>query len=333
MRYNKRYAIIKYGFNEQPVSLTKEQIPTLEEIADCDYKNIRVLDFTDVEHSMRFNPMQHRYIPTIQDALYVADNIYCFPPYLGNRSRTKATNDFWDVSARNFMAMLIHFFVNYKKLPYTVDGGCLVPEYKTDYVTQQAKLTGYVFDDMGNPVEPAYWLGKYSDMPHIIEFLKHDVQEIFEVLSTFPEIYSYLRPFKCAFDWRSCDMLVGIMASFEIILSRLDNKENYWVLHRDGDDFKIDNENLNYVIISSDKRHQGLDSITASLFPESPKLEWMDYDCLNETMSYVDDKIFYKFEPMSRKDFILQKNYEQVQKDIDDMFADILSNTEIRKKR
>ena len=59
MRYNKRYAIIKYGFNEQPVSLTKEQIPTLEEIADCDYKNIRVLDFTDVEHSMRFNPMQH----------------------------------------------------------------------------------------------------------------------------------------------------------------------------------------------------------------------------------------------------------------------------------
>lgn len=33
------------------------------------------------------------------------------------------------------------------------------------------KPTGVVRDTSGNIVEPAYWLGKYSDMPHILSFL------------------------------------------------------------------------------------------------------------------------------------------------------------------
>ena len=53
---------------------------------------------------------------------------------------------------------------------------------------------------MQEKVQPAYWLGKYSDMPHVLSFLNHSYEEIFEVLETDPEVYpllaSLLQPFR-----------------------------------------------------------------------------------------------------------------------------------------
>ena len=44
----------------------------------------------------------------------------------------------------------------------------VVYDYKfLDPKTVQMKPTGKVFNHAGEEVEPAYWLGKYSDMPHI----------------------------------------------------------------------------------------------------------------------------------------------------------------------
>ena len=47
-------------------------------------------------------------------------------------------------------------------------------------------------------MEPAYWLGKYSDMPHILSFLNESYQTIFNVLETDNEVAPLLGPFQTA---------------------------------------------------------------------------------------------------------------------------------------
>lgn len=68
--------------------------------------------------------------------------------------------------------------------------------------TKRLKPTGRVFDAQGNEVEPAYWLGKYSDMPHILSFLNESYQTIFEVLETDNEVAPLLGPFQTALKTR-----------------------------------------------------------------------------------------------------------------------------------
>ena len=54
----------------------------------------------------------------------------------------------------------------------------LIAEKVLDPKTMQMKPTGKVFNHAGEEVEPAYWLGKYSDMPHILSFLNESYQTI-----------------------------------------------------------------------------------------------------------------------------------------------------------
>lgn len=76
------------------------------------------------------------------------------------------------------MAACIYFFVNYEKEPYDKEGNKLRAEMTEEPQTKRLKPTGRVFDAQGNEAEPAYWLGKYSDMPHILSFLNESYQTI-----------------------------------------------------------------------------------------------------------------------------------------------------------
>ena len=96
----------------------------------------------------------------------------------------------------NFLAACIYFFCNYEKEPYDSHGKKLLAEKVEDKATKRMVPTGRVFDADGNEVEPAYWLGKYSDMPHILSFLNESYQTIFEVLETDNEVAPLLGPFQ-----------------------------------------------------------------------------------------------------------------------------------------
>ena len=60
---------------------------------------------------------------------------------------------------------------------------------------------------MQEKVQPAYWLGRYSDMPHVLSFLNHSYEEIFEVLETDPEVYPLLASFVTAYQNKAMDQL------------------------------------------------------------------------------------------------------------------------------
>ncbi|MDC1900307.1 type IV secretory system conjugative DNA transfer family protein, partial [Bacteroides uniformis] len=121
--------------------------------------------------------------------------------------------------------------------------------------------TGRVFDHSGAEVQPAYWLGKYSDMPHILSFLNESYQTIFEVLQTDNEVAPLLGPFQTAFANKAMEQLEGMIGTLRVYTSRLATKESYWIFHKDGDDFDLkvsDPKNPSYLLIANDPEMESI---------------------------------------------------------------------------
>ena len=106
-----------------------------------------------------------------------------------------------------------------------------------------------------------YWLGKYSDMPHILSFLNESYQTIFEVLETDNEVAPLLGPFQTAFKNKAMEQLEGMIGTLRVYTSRLATKESYWIFHRDGDDFDLkvsDPKHPSYLLIANDPEMESI---------------------------------------------------------------------------
>lgn len=219
-----------------------------------------VINFVDVESSRRVNPIQHKYIPSLAAASETAETLL-ESLQKGKKEGGGGSDQFFQTSAVNFLAACIAFFVNYEKEPYDADGHMLKAEKVFDPKTRIWKPTGKVFNDRGELVEPAYWLGKYSDMPHILSFLNESYQTIFEVLETDPEVAPLLGPFQSAYKQKAFEQLEGMIGTLRVYTSRLATKESYWIFHKDGDDFDLkvsDPKNPSYLLIANDPEMESI---------------------------------------------------------------------------
>ena len=83
--------------------------------------------------------------------------------------------------------------------------------------------------------------GKYCTFPHAIEFLCRKYEDIFPILTSYPELENYLSPFMDAWLRGAADQLQGQIASAKIPLSRMISPQLYWIMT--GDDFTLDINN------------------------------------------------------------------------------------------
>lgn len=86
-----------------------------------------------------------------------------------------------------------------------------------------------------------YQDGKYCTFPHAIEFLNKRYEDIFPILTSYPELENYLSPFMDAWLGGAADQLMGQIASAKIPLSRMISPQLYWVMS--GDEFSLDINN------------------------------------------------------------------------------------------
>ena len=134
-----------------------------------------------------------------------------------------------------------------------------------DKQTHREKPTGRVFDHEGNLLDADkdgyHWLGKYSDMPHILSFLNESYQTIFEVLETDNEVAPLLGPFQTALKNMAMEQLEGMIGTLRVFTSRLATKESYWIFHKDSDDFDLkvsDPKNPSYLLIANDPEMESI---------------------------------------------------------------------------
>jgi hypothetical protein len=86
-----------------------------------------------------------------------------------------------------------------------------------------------------------YQNGKYCTFPHAIEFLNRKYEDIFPILTSYPQLENYLSPFMDAWEGGAADQLQGQIASAKIPLSRMISPQLYWVMT--GNDFTLDINN------------------------------------------------------------------------------------------
>jgi len=83
--------------------------------------------------------------------------------------------------------------------------------------------------------------GKYCTLPHVIELMQAEYDELFPVLNTQPEIEVLVNPFITAYQNDAMEQLEGQVASAKIGMARLASPQLYWVLS--GNDFTLDINN------------------------------------------------------------------------------------------
>lgn len=219
-----------------------------------------IINFVDVEYSRRVNPIQLKYINNLAAASETAETLL-ESLQKGKKEGGGGSDQFFQTSAVNFLAACIYFFCNWGKEPFDKDGNMLMAEKVQDKQTKRMIPTGRVFNSAGEEVEPAYWLGKYSDMPHILSFLNESYQTIFEVLETDNEVAPLLGPFQTALKNKAMEQLEGMIGTLRVYTSRLATKESYWIFHKDGDDFDLkvsDPKNPSYLLIANDPEMESI---------------------------------------------------------------------------
>jgi hypothetical protein len=153
-----------------------------------------VINFDDLSHSHRCNPLEPSYMHDITDASESARTIL-----LGlNREWITKQGAFFVESPINFLTAVIWFLRKYEG-------------------------------------------GRYCTLPHVIELMQRDYEELFAVLNTEPEIEVLVNPFISAYQNNAMEQLEGQVASAKIGMARLASPQLYWVLS--GSDFTLDINN------------------------------------------------------------------------------------------
>ena len=83
--------------------------------------------------------------------------------------------------------------------------------------------------------------GKYCTFPHAVELLNQKYEDIFPILSSYPELENYMSPFIDAWQGGAADQLQGQIASAKIPLSRMISPQLYWVMS--ASEFTLDINN------------------------------------------------------------------------------------------
>jgi hypothetical protein len=83
--------------------------------------------------------------------------------------------------------------------------------------------------------------GRYCTLPHVIELMQAEYEELFPILKEQEEIKVLVNPFISAFQNKAKEQLEGQIASAKISLARLSSPQLYYVLS--GNDFTLDINN------------------------------------------------------------------------------------------
>lgn len=109
--------------------------------------------------------------------------------------------------------------------------------------------------------------GIYCTLPHAIELMQAEYEDLLPVLNTEPEIEVLVNPFITAYQNNAMEQLEGQVASAKIGMARLASPQLYWVLS--GNDFTLDinnPQNPKIVCVGNNPEKQSIYGAVLSLY-------------------------------------------------------------------
>lgn len=109
--------------------------------------------------------------------------------------------------------------------------------------------------------------GKYCTLPHVLELMQAEYDDLLPLLNSEPEIEVLVNPFILAYQSDVREQLDGQIASAKIALARLSSPQLYWVLS--GNDFTLDINNPEapkIICMGNNPEKQGIYGAALSLY-------------------------------------------------------------------
>lgn len=165
--------------------------------------------------------------------------------------------------------MILDFINKEHKNCALEEDGLLADLSNLTYVDQQGYTVNidkfWYENEQGNEVEPDTITGEFSDMAHVLAFLGHKYEDVFNILMQDDRIASLMAPFKTAFENKANDQLEGMVGTLRVNAAKLVSPEAYWVFTGDDFDLKIsDKNNPCYLVIANDpEKEQVIGSLNA----------------------------------------------------------------------
>ena len=112
-----------------------------------------------------------------------------------------------------------------------------------------------------------YKNGKYCTFPHAIELLNRRYEDVFPILTSYPELENYLSPFMDAWQGGAMEQLAGQIASAKIPLSRMISPRLYWVMSASEFTLDINNpEELKILCVGNNPDRQNIYGAALGLY-------------------------------------------------------------------
>lgn len=258
-------------------------LPTLDYISRHEDTKIRVLDITDVEHSMRFNPIQYRYLPTLNKCLAMAENLLR-AAYEENGKQMGSV--FIRRQAANILAASLWVVIN---------------DQLTEEMIKQEKAA---------PI---------SALPNLLRFLSYDYDSIFIILRNHFEVRHLVQTCENFYMWKMMDQLESVFAYVRTPLMQLNTPEICWITRQGEDDFSLeyDKENIYLAIVGSTSLPH-VNRLFATLVTDSLDKCRPEKDASSRTLERIEFFKPYGFDNERVREKQLKDNVKAIAEETDD---------------
>ncbi|MDQ1090451.1 type IV secretory system conjugative DNA transfer family protein [Siphonobacter sp. SORGH_AS_1065] len=207
-----------------------------------------VINFDDVTKSHRCNPLDPIYLPDILDASEASYNML-----------TNLVKDWIKKEGEFFVAS-----------PIALVTSCIwyLRQVSVKYREQyEEELEKWKLDGSQGSKPEESPLAHICSLPHLIEFINLDYDELFSRLNEYPEIFNYVQMFLSAHKKGAVEQLEGQVASARLALSRLTSQTLYWVMSES--DFTLDinsPENPKIICLGNNDQRKNIYGAALSLY-------------------------------------------------------------------
>lgn len=179
----------------------------------------------------------------------------------------------------------------------------------------------WYIDFKGRKAIPDTYMGQYSDLGHVIQFIFSPYDKMFSVMNRCdPQIKSLILPFVSAYQNKAMDQFEAMMGTLRLTLSRMVSPMAYF-LFTAGDDIHLKDKKEDFaykLVITSDKSEGTATSNILHLYGElAKKYGW---------------KVAYEFTGRDKTletQPILGKNFKRICKDIANLFDSVNPDSDV----
>lgn len=213
------WSTLVWGEAAASLSVTLQDLPAATAL--------HTVTFSDVKRSARVNPVQSRYIRTVDDALQMASSLLSA---VDGVYRPGSDFQRCRLEMENLLAACIYFLTRHDLQPYSASGERLTVVLG---IPGSGNQVPRYCNAVGEERSVHAWRESCSSLPHVFELMFQPLADLLDVLGTCPDTANLVHAAKVRLQYKDYHLFRGFWGMLCRVLARLLTPEVAWVLSGD----------------------------------------------------------------------------------------------------